>query len=170
MNGRELSGRCSERPRPHREWRLVNAVRWPSACLALIGVTFASGCQATQDCGLLRVWADVNSLGGPAAFVDQFRSDGFRPAAPETGLPHVTTMDVELGSHDVGSTQYEQFPVFDPVDDVIDDGAIDDGVIDDGAMPVQNMSYISARPERARAEQAARQNQQPVVPAGSWLF
>jgi hypothetical protein len=135
------------------------------AFLALLCLTLATGCQATQDCGLLRVWADVNSLGGPAAYFDQLRTDGSRTAAPETGLPEVVTMDVERGSYDIGATEYEQFPVFDPVDNIIRDDATNDG-----AMNVQKMSYISARTNRSSREQSVHQDQLPVVPAEAWLF
>ena len=166
MNGRELSGRRrTNHHGAHRDWRLLKAVRLRSMCLALLCVTIATGCQATHDCGLLRVWADVNSLGGPAAFVDQNRTDGFRTAAPETGLAEVRTMDVEVSPYDVGATQYEQFPAFDPVDDPMKDAAINDAVT-----KVENISHDSARAVRVSAEQSVHQNQLPVVPAGAWLF
>ena len=168
MNGRELSGR--RRANRHCDWRLLKAVRLRSMCLALLCVTIATGCQATQDCGLLRVWADVNSLGGPAAFVDQNRTDGFRTAAPETGLAEVRTMDVEVSPYDVGATQYEQFPVFDPVDDPLNDAAMNGAAMIDAAMKVENISLNSARAVRVSAEQSVHQNQLPVVPAGAWLF
>ncbi len=82
--------------------------------LVILGILLGTlisgtGCQLTSDRGLVRGWADVNSLGTPAAFVDQMRTDDFRTAAPASVLHNVGTSEVP---RDVSGTTPDTFQVF----------------------------------------------------------
>lgn len=78
----------------------------PVIILALLVVT---GCQSTKGQYDVRVWADVNSLGAPAAFIDQTRISGFRSESPGDSPDAVETIRIETGAnHETAQT----FPVF----------------------------------------------------------
>lgn len=122
------------------------------AALAAGLLLVTTGCQTTTDCGLWRIWADVNSLGGPAAFVDQMRSDGFRTDAPPNVLHDVTAIDVPRGDSSSVNRDFDVIPLVDP------------------ALDVLQTSY--ARPQSVGSSSVQPQVvTQPVVkPSGAWLF
>ncbi len=114
-----------------------------------LGILFGSlvggtGCQMATDCGLVRGWADVNSMGSPAAFVDQMRMDDFRTAAPPNVLHNTKTIELP---RDVSGSTPDAFEVF-PV------GELD--------QEVQQTSGEFRQPMHAE--------QRAVKTAGAWLF
>jgi hypothetical protein len=116
------------------------------------GLMTGTGCQMANGRGVVRWWADVNSLGGRAAFVDQMRTDGFRTPAPPTVLYNVQTTTVP---RDVSSTKPDSFEVFPS---------------DESDQQVQQTSGEVRQP-MYRAEPAGNYyDQRPVKPAGAWLF
>lgn len=150
----------------------------PSLMMVLAGVvclSLASGCQSTQEHGLLRVWADVNSLGGPAAFVDQFRTGSFRRSVPPTGLPVVETLDVHPALLHTELIQSDLIPLSDPIGSSPDNSGSavplcppespTDDAGDISQTVFQPGSYPRNRPRPASASQST-----VVVPQGAWLF
>jgi hypothetical protein len=138
------------------ESRLKQTTGWrpKKLCAALAAglLLVMTGCQATTDRGMWRVWADANSLGGPAAFVDQMRSDGFRTDAPPNVLHDVTAINVPRGEGNSVDRDFDVIPLVDP------------------ALDVQQTSY--ARPQSVGSGNVQPQVvPQPVVqPNGAWLF
>ncbi|MDA1166563.1 MAG: hypothetical protein O3B13_25995 [Planctomycetota bacterium] len=146
-----------------------------------------TGCQLRHENGFTRGWADVNSLGAPAAFLMQRRTDGFRPAPPETGLPQVNAIDIPLNSYGSTSSQSTVFPVQDPSDESItsDTGSLNNSRLPTGRPTVttgehhaphttipaiEAMSHTVKQPDRNEAFDATRATQRPVAPTGAWLF
>jgi hypothetical protein len=111
-----------------------------------------SGCQATTDCGLWRAWADVNSLGGLVAFVDQMRTDGFRTSAPPTVLHDVTAIDLAHSVSEVRSQDFEVIPMADP------------------ACDVQQTSHAAPQTVGSGSGPPGPATQPVVKPIGVWLF
>lgn len=108
---------------------------------SLVGGT---GCQMATDCGFVRGWADVNSMGSPAAFVDQVRMDDFRTAAPPNVLHNVETIGLP---RDVSGSTPDAFEVF-PV------GKLDQGV----------------QQSSGAFQQSMHAGQRRTKTAGAWLF
>jgi hypothetical protein len=113
---------------------------------------FAGGCQATTDCGLWRIWADVNSVGEPAAFVDQMRSDGFRTPAPPNVLHEVTAINVPPSVSEFRSQEFDVIPIVDP------------------AFDVQQTSHSTLQSADSVIAQPGAAIQPVVKPQGVWLF
>jgi hypothetical protein len=168
------------------------SVRSPWRCLVALPLLVFSGvlltgCQLRNENGFTRGWADVNSLGGPAAFFVQRRTDGFRPAPPETGLPHVNAIDIPVNSYGSTASEFEAFPVHAPSHDSMtsDTGSLNNSRQPTGSPPVttgehcgpltttpaiQAMSHTVQQPARNNVFDATRATQRPVAPTGSWLF
>ena len=145
---------CSFVDSPARQLQQPKTARLLNVVMVLSLVALTSGCQATKDRGLVRAWADVNSVGSPAAFVDQFRTDGFRTAPPATGLANVETIEIYADSYNSGKGEYEQFPVFEPA----------------AGSSVEHTSHESARLKHIVNTRPVSRHPVPVVPAGAWLF
>ena len=111
-----------------------------------------TGCQATTDCGLLRAWADVNSLGEPAAFIDQMRTDGFRTSAPPTVLHNVTAIEVPLSVRGPGTQVFDVIPMADP------------------AFDGQQTSHAAPQTVGSGSGPPGAATQPVVIPNGVWLF
>lgn len=140
------------------------------ACVVLL-----SGCQATRQHGLSRAWADVNSLGKPAAFYDQFRTDSFRTPPPATGLPVVETLDFGPSVYDSGMTQPDLIPLSDRINTSADEN--DDAVfLFPQKTPEHGWSRILPASMQSEAvfhpgTNSANAKQPGVVtPEGAWLF
>lgn len=56
------------------------------------------GCHLDRPHGVIRTWADYNSIGQPAIFIDDLRTDSFRTEPPITGLPDVKPAQFFTGS------------------------------------------------------------------------
>ena len=80
--------------------------------LAIVLLITATGCQSTKGQYDVRVWADVNSLGSPAAFIDQSRHTGFRPEPPAITPDIPATVCLETGSAYIEDQMYQTIPVF----------------------------------------------------------
>lgn len=111
-----------------------------------------TGCQATTNCGLWRGWADVNSLGEPAAFVDQMRSDRFRTAASSTVQHDVSAIEFPRGNAHSGYQDCDVIPLVDPV------------------LGVQQTSHAIPQSVGSVIAQPGVATQTFVKPAGAWLF
>ncbi len=160
------------------------------SCTIVVALSFAvlfPGCQSAQKSGLVRAWADVNSLGTPAAFIDQFRTDGFRTEAPATGLANVETIEIRAVSPEFGTMPCQQFPVFDPIIESTRSGASstsnqenflqgecettlqsrDAPLLESG---VESISHSAMQSERFDGVFPPLRNHPPIIPAGAWLF
>lgn len=167
----------------------TNPLRTIAAAISC--VMLVSGCQSTQEHGLLRVWADVNSLGAPAAFVDDFRTDAFRPRPPETGLPVVETLDIGVASHSWEGMQPDLIPLSDPVGvapdqshggvplcppESTDDAVSGEETSSDVAPGNVTPSDVTPAAWRYEPDGRSRSLSEPanrtadIVPPGAWLF
>lgn len=89
-------------------------VRLGISWLCLTAFVFLTGCQATTDRGLVRAWADVNSLGGAAGFIDQLRTDNFRTAPPASVLPNVEVITMHREVLPSAPQEIPVVPMMDP--------------------------------------------------------
>ena len=183
MNGRELSSSCCS----IRDWCPFRTVPVQLALFALSFVACASGCQVSNDRGLVRAWADANSIGGPAAFVDQMRTDSFRTAPPANVLPRIKMTELPRDSWSAASQEVSVIPMVEPFRDAAgfagefsprpDDTACqppDSACQFDEPTPLsgdlQRMSYSDQQPRRRFSGSQNGTTGQAVTPVGAWLF
>ncbi|NQV24853.1 MAG: hypothetical protein HQ518_10840 [Rhodopirellula sp.] len=139
------------------------------------------------DRGLLRSWADVNSLGGPAAFVDQLRTDSSRRAAPATGLAEVAVTELPRSAYSNASQEFDLIPMCEPFKETADfTGTLNESYggasrqpagsglpPDDSDRPsgdLKQMSHTILRSNGNSTTGIRRPVSVPVKPTGAWLF
>lgn len=119
----------------------------------LIGILLTgTGCQMANDSGLVRGWADVNSTGSPAAFVEKIRTNDFRTTAPRDVLHDVQIIEFP---RDCFGLQPDTFEVF-PVEEV--------------DPQVQQTSAGFQQPTHVGKSANHHAEQRSVKPVGAWLF
>lgn len=143
--------------------------------LAIILLITATGCQSTKGQYDVRMWADVNSLGSPAAFIDQSRHTGFRPEPPANTPDIPETVCFETGSSDIEGQMYQTIPVFPATSPASESDFHPQGTgtgtthssISEHGSAIKAMSHTDGY---ARNRQLPTKQRQAVVPPGAWLF
>jgi len=111
-----------------------------------------TGCQLANDCGLVRGWADVNSTGSPAAFVEQMRTNDFRTTAPRNVLHDAQIIEFPRDSFGSPPDTFEVFPV------------------DELDPQVQQTSAEFQQPAHVEKSASHHAEQRSVKPEGAWIF
>lgn len=142
--------------------------------LGVVLLLVAPGCQSTKGQYDVRMWADVNTLGSPAAFIDQSRRSGFRPEPPVNTSAIPESVRIETGSSGIAGEAYQTFPVFSAMSPTSDSGCLQQGTgsvsTHDGEERGSLRQPMSHTDGNIGNRLANTQKKQEVVPPEAWLF